>query len=79
MTEQEINTQKEPQELQEQEQQPEQQPEQVQEQPEIPNVFISPLKKRIDGVKEEYKRLFLFATMALMFLYSIYLLYQAFI
>lgn len=40
---------------------------------------IPPLKKKIDGVKEEYKRVFLVAGMALMFIYAIYLLYNAFV
>ncbi len=41
--------------------------------------FVPPLKKKIDAIKEEYKRLFLGIGMVLMFIYSIYLFYNAFV
>lgn len=34
----------------------------------------SPFKKKVDGIKEEYKRLFLGVTMVLMLIYAIYLI-----
>lgn len=41
--------------------------------------IVNPLKQKIDNIKEEYKKIVLYASMALMFIYSIYLLINIFL
>lgn len=52
----------------------EQEFEQELENEELKHLPESPIKKKVDGIKEEYKRLFLGVTIVLMLIYAIYLI-----